>query len=162
MAQQTQAKEKADKIKADTDKKSQDDWNATLTNYGTKKTALKVKGFEESEALVQETLSDTQIGIILDGADDPAKVVYAIGKDIKRAKALAAITSPVKFAVAMAKLETTLKTTKRKPAPPPSSIPSGSASGGVNADKKLDKLIEAAMKSGDMTQVRAYKKSMKK
>lgn len=158
----TQLKEKAVKEKADTDKKSQDDWNSILSNYGKKKNNLKVKDFEDSEALVQEILSETQIGIILDGADDPAKVVYAIGKDSKRAKTLAAITSPVKFAVAMAKLENSLKITKRKPAPPPSSLPNGSAIGGKNIDKKLDKLYLDAAKSGDMSKVRSYKKSMKK
>jgi hypothetical protein len=158
----TQAKEKAVKEKADRDKKDQDSWNVTLSNYGHKKNNLKVKGFEESEALVQELLSEIQIGIILDGADDPAKVVYAIGKDSKRAKILAAITSPVKFAVAMAKLEVSLKTTKRKPAPAPSSLPKGSAISGGNHDKNLDKLYSEAAISGDMSKIRAYKNSMKK
>lgn len=158
----TQKKEKADKEKADKDKKHLDDWNATLSNYGQKKNNLKVKGFTESEALVQEILSETQIGIILDGAEDPAKVVYAIGSDTKRANDLAGITSPVKFAVAMAKLEVSLKTTKRKPAPPPASVPKGTAVGGVNTDKKLEKLYNEAAKSGDMSEVRAYKKSIKK
>lgn len=158
----TQAIAKLTKEKADKDKKDQDAWNSTLSNYGNKKNNLKVKGFEASEALVQEILSETQIGIILDGADNPANVVYAIGKNAKIANDLASITSPVKFAVAMAKLEVSLKITKRKQAPPPSSLPKGSAVGSSNTDKKLDKLYAEAAKSGDMSEVRSFKKRMKK
>jgi hypothetical protein len=138
-------------------------WQAKLDGYGQGKANLKVKGFEEAESVAQASLHPVQLGIVLQGSDEPAKVVYAIGKDAERAKKLAAITDPVQFAFAIAKLETSLKVTQRakKPNPPPASIPKGSASLG-SADKKLDKLREQARISGDMSDVQSYKRAMKK
>ena len=45
--------------------------------------------------------------------------MYALGKNPKKAKELGEITDPVKFAFAVAKLETQLTVTSRKQVPPP-------------------------------------------
>jgi hypothetical protein len=57
---------------------------------------------------------------MLQGADNPALVVYALGKNPKKAKELSEIKDPVKFAFAVAKLEKELKVTNRRAAPHPS------------------------------------------
>jgi len=93
--------------KVEAEKRTQQDaWNATLATYGEHRKGLKVKDFDDAETVVQDELSNTQQGMILQGADNPALVVYALGKNPKKAKEIASIKDPVKFAFAVAKLET--------------------------------------------------------
>ena len=139
---------------------AQTQWQRQLAQYGEKKTKLRVAGFADAEAVAQEHLHPVQLGIIIQGAEDPAKVIYAIGKDDARAKALAKITDPVRFAFTISKLEASLKTAK-KSAPPPSTIPKGSGSK-ISTNATLDKLREEAAKTGDMSKVMEYKRRMSK
>ena len=139
-------------------------WTNTLENYATAKNNLKVRDYEEAEAVVESTLSHTQQGMILQGADNPALIVYALGKNSKRAKEISEIKDPVKFAFAVAKLETQLKVSNRKTTP--STKPEKTVSGNANisgaVDSTLEKLRESAAKSGDYSRVVAYKKTKKK
>jgi hypothetical protein len=89
-------------------------WQSKLDGYGKAKAELRVKDFEDAEAVAQEVFSITQQGILLQGADNPALVVYALGKNSVKAKELSEIKDPVKFAFAVAKLEKDLKVTNRK------------------------------------------------
>ena len=134
-------------------------WQTKLDDYSKQKSTLKVRDFEDAEAQAQEVLSVTQQGIILSGADAPAMLVYALGKNPKKAKELASISDPVKFAVAIGKLETQLKATPRKAAPLPESAVKGS--GRAVNNQTLERLEAEAMKSGDRSKVIAYKKQMK-
>ena len=133
-------------------------WQQKLSQYDEKKAKLRVSGFADAEAVAQESLHPVQLGIIIQGAEDPAKVIYAIGKNDERAKALAKITDPVQFAFAVSKLEASLKTTT-KTAPPPSTIPKGSGSK-VGSNATLDKLRDEASRTGDMSKVMEYKRKM--
>jgi DNA repair exonuclease SbcCD ATPase subunit len=94
-------------------------WQSKLEAYGSAKQALRVRDYEDAEATVQEALNTVQQGVLLQGADNPAMVVYALGKNPKKAKELASITDPVKFAFAVAKLEAQLKVAPRKTPPRP-------------------------------------------
>ena len=135
----------------------QDAWNATLSTYGENRKSLKVKDFEEAESIVQDELHNTQQGIILQGADNPALVIYALGKNPKKAKEIASIKDPVKFAFAVAKLEKDLKVTNRKAAPPPERIVSGTGRVSGAVDSTLERLREEAARTGNMTKVVQYK-----
>jgi hypothetical protein len=108
--------------------------------------------------LVQETMNVTQQGILLQGLDNPALVVYALGKNPKRAKELAAITDPVRFAAAAGKLEATLKVTNRPKPPAPPRVVTGSAPITGTVDSNLDRLRAEAERTGDYTKVMAYKR----
>lgn len=143
-------------------KEQQKAWQAKLDGYGKAKAELKVKDFEDAEATVFESLNVTQQGIIVQGAENSALVVYALGKNPKKAKELASITDPVKFAFAVAKLETQLKVTNRKAAPPPEKTVSGSAPKSGSVDSTLDRLRAEAEKTGDYTKVTAYKRQQRK
>lgn len=134
-------------------------WQVKLDAYGKAKTALKVKDFEDAEAMVQDIFSVTQQGIMLDGADNAAILAYALGKNPKKAKELAAITSPVKFAFAMAKLEAQLKVQPKKSAPVPEKPIRSTAAGAAAIDNQLSKLQAEADKSGDRSKVAAYLRS---
>ena len=137
----------------------QDAWNATLATYGENRKSLKVKDFEEAESIVQDELHNTQQGIILQGADNPALVIYALGKNPKKVKEIASIKDPVKFAFAVATLETQLKVTNRKASTKPESTISGKAMKSGTVDSTLERLRAAAEKTGDYSKVTAYKRS---
>ena len=136
-------------------------WDAKLADYGKAKAALKVKDFEDAEDIARDALSVTQQGVILNGAENPALVVYALGRNPKKAKELAAITDPVKFAFAVAKLETQLKVTPRKTAPSPERKVSSSAGGATAVDNQLERLRKEAQQTGSMDKVLAYKRTLR-
>lgn len=136
-------------------------WQSTLDTYGKLKSELKVKDYEEVEALAQDTFNVTQQGVILSGAENPAVVIYALGKNPKKAKELASIADPVKFAFAVAKLETQMKVTPRKAAPPPESTVRGSAPIAGTVDSTLARLRADAEKTGDLSKVVAYKAQLR-
>lgn len=140
------------------ERKAQEAWQARLGEYGESKAKLKVKDFDEAEASVFEAFSPVQQGIAVQGAENPGLVIYAIGKNPKKLKELAAITDPVKFAFAVARLEKDLKMTTRKAPPPPEKVVTGSAPKSGVVDSQLDKLRADAEKTGDYTKVTAYKR----
>jgi hypothetical protein len=151
-----QADEQAAKVQADIEKQQQE-WQAKLESYGKAKAELKVRDYDDAEGIVQESFNTTQQGVILQGADNPALLVYALGKNPKKAKELASISDPVKFAFAVAKLETQLKVTNRKAAPPPEKTVQGTGKVSGTVDSTLDRLRADAEKSGDYSKVFAYK-----
>lgn len=134
------------------------EWKQKLEGYQSAKSDLKVRDFEDAEDTVQETLSVTQQGMILQGAENPALLVYALGKNPKKAKELASIQDPVKFAFAVAKLETNLKVTKRKASSKPEKALSGTARPSGSVDSTLERLRAEAERTGDYSKVFAYKR----
>ena len=156
------ADEKAAQAQAEARAK-EEAWQAKLTDYGQAKAKLKVPDYEEAEERIQQLFNVTQQGVMIAGADNPALLVYALGKHPAKAKELAAIKDPVKFAFAVAKLETQMKTTSRPRAAPPapdtpikSTAPSRSA---VNAT--LERLDQEALRTGNRTKVVAYMRQMR-
>ena len=132
-------------------------WQAKLDGYGKAKAEMRVKDFEDAEAVAQELFNITQQGVVLQGADNPALVIYALGKNPKKAKELSDIKDPVKFAFAVAKLEKELKVTNRRAAPPPERIVSGTGRVSGAVDSTLERLREEAARTGNMTKVIQYK-----
>jgi hypothetical protein len=136
----------------------QDAWQKKLEGYNQSKTGLKVSDFTEAEETVLENLSVTQQGIILQGAQNPAVMVYSLGKNPKKAKELAEIKDPVAFAFAVAKLETQLSVTRKQLPPPEKRIVSNSGSG--SSSVQLERLRDEAARTGDYTKVMAFKKQL--
>ncbi len=149
----------AEQAKAELERDAQaKEWQAKLDSYATAKAALKVPDYDDAEAFALETFNVTQQGIVLQGSDQPALIIYALGKNQKRAKELSSIKDPVKFAFAIAKLETQLKVSNRKVTTTPERTLSGGGSrvSGV-IDSTLERLREEAARTGDMTKVVQYK-----
>jgi len=137
-------------------------WQDKLDSYAKARASLKVRDYEDAEAVALETFNVTQQGIVLQGSDNPALIIYALGKNTSKAKELASITDPVKFAFAVAKLETQLKVTNRKAAAAPErTIATGGGRISGSVDSTLDRLREEALKTGDMSKVMAYKRGKK-
>jgi hypothetical protein len=140
------------------EKKAQDAWTVKLSEYNDAKGKLKVKDFSEAEATASEALTQVQQGIVVQGADNAALVIYALGKNPAKLAELKAITDPVKFAFAVAKLEKDLKMTTRKAPPPPEKVVTGSAPKSGVVDSQLERLREEAAKTGDYTKVSQYRR----
>jgi hypothetical protein len=136
-------------------------WHQKLENYSTKRQALKVRDFDEAEEVIQQHLSHTQIAMIIQAAEDPALVNYAIGKNPKKAEELAKIKDPVKFAYEAGKLEAKLKVTNRKAATKPEKKITGNASVSGSVDSNLERLRAEAEKTGDYSKVMAFKRQQR-
>jgi len=143
-------------------KAQEQQWQERLNTYNEAKKKLKVVDYEEAEFVAQDSLSQTQQGMIVEGADNPALLMYALGKNPKKLKELSSIKQPVKFAFAVSKLETQLKVASKKR---PVSNPEKkirSSSGSANAvDSTLEKLRDEAAKTGDFSKVMQYKNQLK-
>ena len=92
---------------------------------------------------------------------DPVLVVYALGKNPKKAAELSEIKDPVKFAFAVAKLETQLKVSSRKAATKPEKTVNGSARVSGSVDSTLERLRAEASRTGDFSKLTAYKRKLK-
>jgi hypothetical protein len=139
------------------EQQQQQAWQAKLNDYGKAKAELKVRDYEDAEETVQQLLNVTQQGVLLNGCDNPALVVYALGKNPKKTAELAKLTDPVKFAFAVAKLEKELKVTNRRAAPAPERVVSGTGRSSGAVDSTLERLREEAARTGNMTKVIAYR-----
>lgn len=148
------------KVKED-QRKQEQEWQNNLDEFAKKKAALKVKDFEEAEEFVDDNFSQMQRGMIIQGAENPALVYYALGKNPKKAKELSEIKDPVKFAFTVARLETQMKVTTRKAATKPEKTVSGSGRVSGSVDSTLERLRAEASKTGDFTKLNAYKRKLK-
>lgn len=146
---------------AEAEAKAQQEWQAKLDAHAKAKGELKVKDYDDAEALVDEQFSQIQNAILIQGSDNSALVKYAIGKNPKKLKELASITDPVKFAFAVARLETQLKVQPRKAAPMPEKVVRGSAPIAGSVDSQLERLRADAERTGDYTKVHQYKQQLK-
>jgi hypothetical protein len=141
--------------------KANAEWRKQQEVYDNRKVELKVKDFSDAEDIVKDTMSVVQQGIIVMGAENSALVVYALGKNPARAKELASIKDPVKFAFAVAKLEGQLKVSNKKAPPPERTVRSGSGAVSGAVDSQLERLREEAAKTGNYSKVVAYKKQLR-
>lgn len=136
-------------------------WNTKLANYRTAATALKVNDFDGAEHVVRQTMSEVQQKVILHGVDKPELLVYALGRNPAKAKELAAITDPIKFAVAVGKIETQLKVQPRAVPPAPEKQVRGTAGGATAVDNTLARLEAEADRTGDRSKIAAYRRELR-
>ncbi|CAB4126761.1 hypothetical protein UFOVP81_23 [uncultured Caudovirales phage] len=141
-------------------------WRSYVDTYKNEKTKLAetTKNYEVYESIVQNHFSKVQQGIILQGSESPASLVYALGKRPEKLKELSQISDPVRFAFALSKYENTLKqvpSSTKEPPPPPEKKVIGSGVT-VSYDKQLEALRREAEKTGDYTAVVNLKQKMRK
>lgn len=154
--------EQAAKQQEDEQKAQQEAWNGRLESYKAAKAALKVKDFDDAEEVTTSVFNEVQQALIIDAADNPALVIYALGKNPAKAKELAAITSHTKFLREISRLEDTkLKVQNRKTPPAPERTVSGTGKISGTTDSTLERLRAEAEKTGDMSKVVAYKRQIR-
>ena len=170
-----EAKRQADQAKAAEQKQAetaQAAWDTKLATYQERKQALPADDVDDAEsAFIEaltakwgETSAKYRWALLVDGADDPAVLVYALGKNPGRAKQLAEIESLAKFAFTAAKMEGEVKVTKRTPAAAPEKQMTGTASVSVGGavEATLKRLREEADRTGDRSKVVAYLSQQRK
>lgn len=151
-----------EQIRAEAEKKKElEVHQQKLAVYEEQKAKLKVRDYEEAEAVILEHFNQAQQSIILNGADNPALLVYAIGKSEKKAKELANITDLAKFTFQVAKMENQVKVTQKRIPEPEKVVGSGGAAIIKNQNSVLEKLQAEALRTGDRTKVVAYKRQMR-
>jgi hypothetical protein len=152
--------EEAKQRQEEEDQKRQ--WENKLSDYEKSKTSLRVRDYEEAEATVQELFNVTQQGMILEGALNPAALVYVLGKNPEKAAKFAKINNPVAFAFEMGRLEKDIKMTKKTT--PSQTIPAPErmvqSTGKTSSNGTLERLRKEAEISGDYTKVVSYKKQL--
>ncbi len=148
--------------KVDAEKQESEAWQATLAAHNKAKAELKAADYDDAEAVVAAELSVTQRAIIVSGAKNSAKVEYALGKNPAKLKELASITNPVKFAFAVAELESKLTVTTRKAPPPAERRIGGNAAAAGGMDTKLASLEAEADRTGDRSKVIAYNREQRR
>jgi len=126
---------------------------------------LKVRDPEGAILAFEGTFSVLQRGIIMGAPEDAATSAalrYALGTNPARAKALAAVTDPIKFAMKLGDVIREMKVNTRKPAPVPERRVSGNVAGAAAVDNTLNKLREEAARTGNHSKVIAYKNAQRK
>jgi hypothetical protein len=156
-----QADEQQRKIQ-DHQQRQEQEYRQRLENYQEKKRSLKVRNYDDAESTVEEMFDIQQQKIIIDAANNPALVVYALGNNPKRAAEVAAIKNPVRFAYELARLESELKINKRKPKTAPEKTIKGTGSISGTVDSNLDRLRAEAERTGDYSKVMKYKRQKRK
>lgn len=149
--QQTEAQQKANEA-----------WAGTLQAYAQKRQAFPAEVMDEAEAAVTTTLDPVQQAIIVSVADNPAKLMLALGRNQAKLDAIAPTKDPLKFAALIARLETEVKMTKRRTTAEPDTPQRGSAPASAGAgDKELERLEKDARRTGDRSKLVAYKAQKK-
>ena len=85
--------DKQKQVEVDKQQQETNAWNTRLADYnkGKEKLSVKVIDYADAESVAQDSLSKTQQGMIVGGADDPALVIYALGKNPGKLKELSKI-----------------------------------------------------------------------
>lgn len=141
--------------------RSREAWQKTTDAYGAEKAKLKLPNYEDAEGAVQDALSVTQQGVILHGLEPKraALLTYALGNNPAKLKELAAVTDPVKFAVAVARLEMQMKVTNKKgAAPAPERTVRSTVSGSSAVDSQMERLRKEARQTGDYSKVTEFRR----
>ena len=126
--------------------------------------AIKTKApdYDEVELSVVDVLSEQKQGLLQMLVDNPAKVVYALGKNSPAQLELLSKLDDIQFAkqIVLMEMQMSSKTKSRNQnKPKPKTHELEGAAGG--ADTRLAKLEAEADRTGDRSKVAAYKKQLK-
>jgi len=120
--------------------------------------ALGVPDYDTKASSVRERLSDAQMSILISGIDNPAQMIYALGRSESRLDMLAGEDNLAKFAVMLGKMEKDIKVTKKTAPAPESRVRGANGSIAVSgSDKKLEQLEKEAARTGDRSKLIAYR-----
>jgi hypothetical protein len=153
------AAEEQQRKRDDEGQRQRTQWSNRLEAVTKAAEGLKVRDHEDASAAFEAAFSMVQQGIVIGGPEDAktsAMLRYALGKNPAKARELAAIQDPVKFAVALGKLEMQLKVAPRKSAPPPDQTVRSSVAGAAAVDSQVERLRTEARRTGDYSKVAEY------
>lgn len=125
--------------------------------------SLGVADYDEKSALVRDRLTDAQIGVLTNGAQNPAKLIYALGRSPSKLEALASEDNLARFAVMIGGMERDIKVMKRNAPAADTRVRGATASASLpSADKELARLEKEAERTNDRSKVIAYKREQRR
>ena len=143
-------------------KRAQDEWANLTKKYNAEKAVLKVKNYDDVESDFITAIHPEKQGDLLKYAKEPAKLIYALGKDPVKLKILQDIDNKVDFVLKVKEYEEQMKTVKRSGVPlPEKSVIGGGLGSVVHNDAKLKQLEIEADQTGNRTKLVAYRRSLK-
>lgn len=155
------AAERQTQSQAEQSRKANEEWQADLAEFQTKKAGLQFEDRDEVIDTASLSLDVVQQAVIVKAAADPALFLYALGKSETKRAELAKIQDPIKLAAAVARMEGAVKVTRKAPAPDRAQRGSAAMPSG-GADKELERLEKEAERNGnDRTKVIAYQRALK-
>jgi hypothetical protein len=138
----------------------QRDWQADVAKFETQKAELKFDDLPDAQEAVSTALDLAQQAVLVKAAENPALLMYALGKSPAKLNEIAKIKDPIKLAAAIAKMEGTVKVQKRRKGPTIDTPQRGS--GSIKSDdKRLAELEKKADATGDRTELVAYRRKLK-
>ena len=147
---------------ADADQRFREEWSRDHERYQQTRAALQFADRDDTEATALTALNPVQQQALVQAADNPALLLYALGKNPAKLAELSAISNPLKMAAAVAKLEGALKVQRKRKAPDPERIQTGSTRVAPRgSDKELERLEKEAERLNDRTKLIAYKAKLK-
>lgn len=159
-------KAKAEQQKASAgqvEQEAQEAFQRDVQSYQAKRAKLPFVDVDEVEGVALAALNQVQQAVIVKAADDPAKVLYALGKRPDKLAEISQFQDPLKLAAAIARLEGGLNVVKRSKAPAPEEIAQGSQGMSQGTDDKEEaRLLKDAEKSGDYSAYYAHLRSKRK
>ncbi|MDE2441648.1 MAG: hypothetical protein KGP14_11540 [Betaproteobacteria bacterium] len=126
--------------------------------------ALGVTDYEDRASAVRDRLSDQQIAVLINATDNPAKLLYALGRSETKLEELASIDNLAKFAARVGILEREIKVSKKRPPAPESKVRGATGTFASSAvEAKIDKLERdfAAGKITDRTEIMNLKRQLR-
>jgi len=130
--------------------------------YRTKAASIGIAGMDEAEQKVTEALGPDYVGLIISNANDPAKLIAALGRHPKLLEQVEAEANPIKRIMLLATMESKVTVKRKAPAEPEaasiqrSTVPVSKQT----VDKTAEALLEKAMKpGGTMTEYNRYMRS---
>lgn len=112
---------------------------------------------QEVVPAAMEVLTAEQQFVIASAAKEPAKLIYALGKNPARLKSLLDIKNPVKLIAEIARTEMQM-TVRSKTPPPPENVRKGDGKASVTTDKEEARLEKEAERTGNRTELIRYRK----
>jgi hypothetical protein len=137
----------------------QQKWQQVTERYNTGKAALPYRDKDEAEEAAFAVLPDTARAIIAKVADDPAKMIYALGRSPGKLAELAKIDDPLELVKAITKMEAKVTTKTGKRPPDPDRPLKGGVVTATKADKELERLEKEADRTGDRSALAKYRAS---
>lgn len=157
----TQRKQAADAEQARRAQESVRMAQALVDGYNAKKALFskRVRGYADAESTVIAMMSPERQDVLLKVAEDPARLVYALGRRPDKLEELAKENDRDRFVAKLKKLEVSINVKKGTPTPPEERV-SGSGSPGP-AGSTLERLRAEAAKTGDYSKVNAWKRQQR-